>query len=214
MQMPAIHLNPPARRLPGIAVTVALHVAVLAAVLSHAPAREALLEMAPVMVSLLPPAETPRPATPQHPQFRPLQKPAAVTTPAPPVTRGAEPLAASVAAAAPAVTTDTRTAEPAATAPVPVATQPRFDADYLNNPAPAYPALSRRLGEQGRVTLRVLVDAQGLPERVELRNSSGFDRLDKTALDTVRRWKFVPAKRGNDTFSEWVLVPISFSLRS
>jgi protein TonB len=70
------------------------------------------------------------------------------------------------------------------------------------------------LHEEGRVLLRVLVDAKGLPERVELRSSSGHERLDRVALDTVRQWKFVPARRGEEAVSAWVIVPISFSLRS
>ena len=40
-------------------------------------------------------------------------------------------------------------------------TQPRFDADYLNNPKPAYPSMSKRLGEEGQVLLRVLVGQDG-----------------------------------------------------
>jgi protein TonB len=52
-----------------------------------------------------------------------------------------------------------------------------------------------------------------MPARVELRSSSGHDRLDAVALETVRRWKFVPARRGDQAVSAWVLVPISFSLR-
>ena len=91
---------------------------------------------------------------------------------------------------------------------------PRFNADYLNNPAPAYPPLSRRMGEEGRVVLRVLVNEHGLPGDVQLRTSSGFNRLDTVALETVRQWKFVPARRGDTPVSAWVLVPISFSLRS
>jgi TonB family protein len=88
---------------------------------------------------------------------------------------------------------------------------PRFDADYLDNPAPAYPALSRRMGEHGRVLLRVHVTPEGSPAQIEVRESSGFERLDKAARDTVRRWRFVPAKQGDRGVAAWVLVPISFS---
>jgi protein TonB len=42
---------------------------------------------------------------------------------------------------------------------------PRFDAAYLNNPKPSYPPLARRLGEEGRVTLRVHVTPDGLPQK-------------------------------------------------
>jgi protein TonB len=90
---------------------------------------------------------------------------------------------------------------------------PRFDADYLRNPAPPYPPLSRRMGEQGRVVLRVLVSSAGRPDVVEVYDSSGAPRLDQAALETVKRWTFVPARQGDRPVVARVLVPISFSLR-
>ncbi|WP_232023962.1 energy transducer TonB [Sulfurivermis fontis] len=90
--------------------------------------------------------------------------------------------------------------------------EPSFQADYLRNPAPAYPRLSRRLGEQGEVSLRVLVDPHGKPRRVELASSSGSERLDRAALEVVQRWSFVPARRGSRAVEAWVIVPIVFSL--
>ena len=93
-------------------------------------------------------------------------------------------------------------------------TPPSFDAAYLSNPPPPYPAGSRRVGEQGSVLVRVFVSEQGLPARVELRESSGYTRLDEAAVTAVRHWKFVPARRGSTPVSAWVVVPISFSLRS
>jgi len=104
----------------------------------------------------------------------------------------------------------------AASAPAQVAreTVPRFDADYLNNPAPMYPRVSRRLREQGVVMLRVYVLPSGLPEVVELKSSSGSTRLDESALEAVRKWKFVPAQSGGRAVSAWVIVPIEFSLNA
>ena len=99
---------------------------------------------------------------------------------------------------------------PAAPAPIIL---PNFNANYLDNPAPVYPSLSRRLGEQGNVLLRVYVELDGLPSTVEVRSSSGSERLDQSALDAVRRWKFVPAKQGGQVVSAWVLVPILFNLK-
>jgi periplasmic protein TonB len=96
--------------------------------------------------------------------------------------------------------------------PPPVITAPIFAADYLDNPAPAYPSLSRRAGEQGRVVLRVLVSPSGKADEVEIRTSSGHHRLDESARDTVRRWRFIPAKRGDEPVQAWVLIPISFRL--
>lgn len=91
--------------------------------------------------------------------------------------------------------------------------QPSFNADYLDNPAPAYPGLSRKLREQGQVLLRVNVDAAGHPEQVTLHVSSGYARLDERAVETVWRWKFVPARQGSQPVAAWVIVPIQFSLK-
>jgi periplasmic protein TonB len=91
---------------------------------------------------------------------------------------------------------------------------PQFDVDYLNNPAPNYPALSRRSGEQGRVLLRVFVDELGAAKTVEISHSSGFPRLDIAAAEAVRQWRFVAAHRGDENIAAWVLVPIHFNLRA
>ncbi|MGJ8620191.1 MAG: energy transducer TonB [Methylophilaceae bacterium] len=90
--------------------------------------------------------------------------------------------------------------------------QPKFGVAYLNNPAPNYPRLSRRIGEEGRVLLKVLVSEQGAANAVEIDKSSGFARLDQSAVDAVKRWKFVPARKGTQALSAYVLVPINFLL--
>lgn len=98
-------------------------------------------------------------------------------------------------------------------APVQTVTGVRFDADYLQNPAPAYPTLAKRLREEGKVILRVLVEASGRPGQIELKTSSGSPRLDQAALDAVARWKFVPARRGDEAVDAWVAVPLIFKLK-
>lgn len=96
----------------------------------------------------------------------------------------------------------------------PVTEPPKFGAAYLNNPAPTYPSLSRRSGEQGRVLLRVLVSENGLAESVQLDSSSGYEKLDRAAIEAVKKWSFIPAKRSNQPVSAYVLVPVKFSLSS
>ncbi|MEO8418859.1 MAG: TonB family protein [Methylophilaceae bacterium] len=96
--------------------------------------------------------------------------------------------------------------------PEPLIEPPRFGAAYLHNPAPAYPTLSRRLGEQGKVVLRVLVTVNGDAEAVQVEAGSSSARLDQAALDAVKQWRFIPAKRNNQPVSAYVLVPVSFSL--
>lgn len=90
--------------------------------------------------------------------------------------------------------------------------QARFDADYLKNPPPTYPPISRRMGEEGKVTLRVLVSPEGTAQQVDIKTSSGSSRLDNSAQRTVRGWKFIPAKRLGIAVESWVLVPILFKL--
>ena len=91
-------------------------------------------------------------------------------------------------------------------------TEPIFDADFLHNPAPAYPYFSRQRQQQGTVLLRVKVSIEGKAEAIELNKSSGFKLLDESAQNTVKTWRFVPAKRGNNAVSAWVIVPIIFEL--
>jgi protein TonB len=70
------------------------------------------------------------------------------------------------------------------------------------------------MGEEGRVILRVYVDERGLPVEVHIDTSSGHARLDDAATQVVQQWRFVPARRGDESIAAWVLVPISFALRS
>lgn len=108
---------------------------------------------------------------------------------------------------------------PATTAPDPATeaarqqfTPPSFDAAYLSNPAPRYPPAARRAGEQGTVTLRVLVKRDGLPQRVEIERSSGYQQLDSAAQDAVWGWRFVPGRQGTDPIEQWLQVPVRFRL--
>lgn len=96
----------------------------------------------------------------------------------------------------------------------PAVEPPKFGAAYLNNPAPTYPPVSRRFGEQGRVLLRVLVSENGLAQSVQLDSSSGYEKLDRAAMEAVKKWSFIPARRSNQPVSAYVLVPIKFSLSS
>ncbi len=97
-------------------------------------------------------------------------------------------------------------------APVRATLAPRFDVAYLNNPKPAYPVLARRMGEEGKVVLRVCVTAEGRAGDVRLYAGSGSPRLDEAAIKAVWAWRFAPARQGDHAVEAWVLVPISFKL--
>ncbi|MBY0271517.1 MAG: energy transducer TonB [Burkholderiales bacterium] len=155
-----------------------------------------------------------KPATPQRPaeSASKSKQPDVLPRPVSPAPATIETApAAAVPAEAPRVAAESRTASPPAETP---ATPPLFNAAYLRNPAPVYPVVARRSGEQGTVMLKVLVSPEGAPLRVELDQSSGSKPLDGAALEAVKAWRFVPARRGTQNVEGWVRVPVVFKLES
>lgn len=130
--------------------------------------------------------------------------PTGATTPQP------APSPATVAAPVVAATVAAAPAPPPAT---PAVQLPSSDAEYLKNPPPPYPAISVRLNEQGKSMVRVLIGADGQPQRAEIAKSSGFTRLDEAALATVMRWRYVPGKRGGVAEAMWFIVPLNWELK-
>lgn len=234
MSAPAYELSsgyqvfPKRLRRAAVAIALVIHALAIVLLLRLETVRNAIADAAPIMVELvrtepkpeIKPEEPPKPL-PMRPQVQrpkavapppvltaPAEAPSPIIAPAPepvPLPPIEQPPPVAIAAPEPA---------PAAP-PAPVAepvVAPVFNADYLKNPPPTYPAASRRMGEQGKVVLRVFVSEEGLPSDVQVRTSSGFGRLDEAASQTVRQWRFVPARRGKTPIGAWVLVPISFSL--
>lgn len=156
------------------------------------PEPEPVVEPPPPVVEELavkpPPKPKPKPQPPKQ-EVRPEPKP--VEAPPPP------PAPAPVAEAPPAP---------------PLETPPSANAGYLNNPAPEYPSLAQRRGWEGTVLLRVHVLANGKPSDIQIQRSSGRDALDAAAVRAVKRWSFVPAKRGDLAIAGWVTVPLEFRL--
>ena len=204
-----------------------LHVGIIYAIYSGLLTRAVELVVPVVILAELiePPAPkiapppSPQPPTPPLPQqikkdvtkapsvVAPLPMAIIDPTPAPNAPTGslapqpaAAPIAAPVAAA------------PVAAPAQPAVQLPSSDADYLQNPRPPYPAISRRLNEQGKTTVRVLIGIDGQPQRAEISKSSGFARLDDAAVATVMRWRFVPGKRGGVAEAMWFNVPINWVL--
>lgn len=99
-----------------------------------------------------------------------------------------------------------------------MATAPVVDADYkatyLNNPKPPYPALAYRMRVQGKVILLVEVLPSGQVGGVSIEVSSGNELLDKSALETVKKWQFSPARKDGVIVAQVVKVPISFNLNN
>ncbi len=91
--------------------------------------------------------------------------------------------------------------------------EPDFQAAYLNNPAPEYPVVARRMAWQGRVVVSVEVLVDGRAGEVKLRQSSGHPVLDESAIQSVRNWRFTPARQAGQLVNKWFLVPIPFVLK-
>ena len=72
--------------------------------------------------------------------------------------------------------------------------------------------MSKRLNEQGKVIVRAFIEVNGTASKAEIRTSSGFERLDQTALQTVLKWRYVPGKRAGTPEAMWFNIPINFVL--
>lgn len=214
------------RYLAPVSTAAALHAAVWGVAVWQAQSAWTPPPPAPAMqASILPPSPlpmaAPEPAKPPAPKPRPTPvKRQPRPTPPPMVSQRASPAPVAVAAPAPQPVSQADSAPPSppaekadkAAAPAAPTSAPRFDAAYLNNPEPPYPAVSRRLGEEGRVLLNVQVEPDGSPRQVRVARSCGYPRLDEAARGAVEKWRFVPARQGERPVAASVNVPIHFRL--
>jgi len=102
--------------------------------------------------------------------------------------------------------------DPNAVATASAESEPVFDADYLNNPAPLYPQSAKQKRIQGKVLLNVVVRTDGTPANIEISRSSGHSILDLAALDAVKQWRFIPAKRSGQAVEASVIIPVEFKI--
>ncbi len=179
---------------------------------------EILVEMpAPEAAQPEKPAPVRMPVAAPVPQARPATPPAPTTLAVQETTPSATELAtvpASTTVATAHTATSTQASTPTVQAvPAPAAlVLPSSDADYLNNPRPPYPPMSKRLREQGKVVVRTLIGVDGTAQQAEIKQSSGFDRLDQAALATALRWRYMPGKRAGVAETMWFNLPFTFVL--
>ncbi|SIT44033.1 TonB family protein [Paraburkholderia piptadeniae] len=161
-----------------------------------------------------PPKPTPvqkvKPKVQPHPTPKPTPEPlpiaqapsqheiAVPTEPAPP----APPAPAAPAPAAPAVGKPTM----ALSAPKNVS---HLDCSIVQ---PDYPALSRRRGETGTAMIHFVVGLAGKIENIELKKSSGYDRLDQAALDAMHSSSCKPYLENGEPVRAAYTQPFAFSL--
>lgn len=201
------------RWLPSLSLVVALHVIVW---WGYTHFKDEILPPRPlpvVQVALVtPPMPIQPPVVPPkvEQQPKPLPVARAVSVPAP----IAPPVAEHATQQAPVQVVPPSPPAPVQSVAEPPLESPRYNAAYLSNPPPAYPLSARRRGIEGTVLVRAEVAVGGECLRAELKKSSGADVLDQAALEAVKKWRFIPAKRGNQAVIAWVEVPITFKLEN
>lgn len=206
----------PSARLWGIAVSVLLHLAILAALTTYLANRSALTEAPPdgsVELVFAPPPTEPVPLPTAELQAAssfdvapPAEESITPRTPVPPVRPQAKPAPRRITAAPPEAPLAKVEAPESPLIPA------RPIAGMESDRPPAYPEAARRRGEQGRVMLKVDVSADGSPREVSVSQGSGFAALDAAALGAVKQWRFIPATRGGTPVAAVAQVPIRFRL--
>lgn len=136
------------------------------------------------------------PALPSAPAVAPA------TTSAPSAPAIAKPASPAISApeASPAPSSAPGTPAPA---PDALSREPTIDASFKGNPLPVYPSVSRRLGEEGVVVLRVLIGTDGRATEVRISKSSGSARLDQAAIEAIGQWRFIAATRAGRPIAAW-----------
>lgn len=223
----------PASRRTVVLSVLGVHLAAAWALMQVKSLREAVVPSAPLFVSLValpaPPQPSPVAAGPQpRPKAPPDPPPRSlVSTPAAPApmpqTDSVPPAAPDAGPPLPQAAPTVVEAPPAPTVapappapPVPAAPRavPTTAVRYLVEPEPAYPTTSRRLGEAGEVWLRVEIGTDGRARHVSVQHSSGFARLDESAIAAVRAARFAPYTEHGVALVVWTIVPIAFELQS
>jgi periplasmic protein TonB len=198
----------------GVIGAIALvHVGAIWGVLQVPAVREAVMDAAPMFVELLAP---PAPPAPPPPPVVPVVKappPVVIAAPAAapsPANFEVAPPPAEPPPPAPPVVVQAVEAPPAP--PAPPKMIPPSAVQYLEATPPEYPRTSRRLNEAGTATVRVYIDERGLPAIVQLSRSSGFARLDESALAAVKKWRFKPYSENGQPTAGYALIPVMFEL--
>lgn len=88
----------------------------------------------------------------------------------------------------------------------------KYKIGTIQNPHPEYPIIARKKGWQGRLILAVHIDKNGNVLNIHVKETSGFEVLDRVSIKTVRKWKFFPARYGDKNVEDNINIPVSFKL--
>jgi protein TonB len=201
-----------------VAAMVALHALLVLGLLGASRLRETAVEARPVFLAVV---DAPAPPAPS----RPLPPPPSATIPPPPTlslpliapepSPSPSPLVAQVVAPPPPAPAPPAAPVPAPT-PAPAPSLPRTippsAVEYLVPPTPVYSRISAKMHESGTALVRVYIDEAGLPREVQLVKSTGFARLDDSAVTAVRKVRFKPYVENGVAIAGWASIPIEFEL--
>jgi protein TonB len=158
------------------------------------------------------PKPTPKPLPDKAPEPRPELPEKTDPAPSPAVTAAAPPAQGNpLAASSPTPSAQGKPGTSSSSTPSLV--EPKFQGPGLRNPPTRYPRLALERQWEGRVLLRVQVHADGSPGDIRVEQSSGHELLDEAAVTQVGQWRFLPARRGDQTVASSVIVPIEFKLK-
>ena len=82
-----------------------------------------------------------------------------------------------------------------------------------SRPKPTYPRLAQRQGIEGFVTLRLRIDANGAVQDAVVVSAEPPGVFDEAALQTARRYRFTPARRGSEAVATTLQQTIRFELQ-
>lgn len=201
-------------------IVIGLHIALFFALRSglvHQVAQALPRDIIATFVTLDPPPEPkPQPAPPKtvpvvnKPVAKPKPRPVITETPSPQAITEELPPEAPQQESKEPPSDVAPTAPPAPSAPA----MPKIisGVSYINAPRPVYPPLDARMGNEGTVTLRVLINEKGKAEKVEVVKSSGSLRMDDSAREAVMRALFKPYVEDGRATPAFAIVPINFTL--
>jgi protein TonB len=82
----------------------------------------------------------------------------------------------------------------------------------ISKPLPAYTSRARQLRQEGKVTLRVLIDETGHVVQSELVSGIPRSDLNEAALQASKQWVYKPARRRGVPISYWKTEVVVFKL--
>ena len=197
-----------------VASLLAVHALGVVGLLNASRLREVAVDAKPIFLAVV---DAPAPVAPPKPLPPPTAKippPPQLTLPliAPEPPPSPSPLVAQAQVPPPPPAAVAPVEAPPAPAPSLARTIPPSAVQYITPPSPVYSRISAKMRESGKALIRVYIDEAGMPRNAQLATSTGFARLDDSALLAVRNCRFKPYLENGSAVAGWALIPIEFEL--